>query len=82
MFSKASETYFKKTIDVEQLLKSDYLNEIKKLWDLKAVQFFINELPFKMMDLDSNDEPNAHLDISAPSKVLTLLASDNSLEVK
>jgi hypothetical protein len=66
---------------VEQLLKSAYLNDIRRLWNIKSLQFFIYEMPFKVVDLESDDEINAHLDLTAPSKTLTLLAADDSLEV-
>ena len=70
-----------KTIDVETLLKSHFLDSVKKLWDLRSVQFYVHDFPFLRPNLETNDEINAHFDLGSANKVLTLLSADSKFEV-
>ena len=73
--------YVYKTVDVETLLKSRFLDSVKKLWDLRSVQFYVHDFPFLRPNLETNDEINAHFDLGSATKVLTLLAADSEFEV-
>ena len=67
------------TTDMEQLLRSEYIEDLRKHFPVSSVHFMVYDYPFQHLDLDNNEDPNGHLNTSEGTpKVLTYLNSDNS----
>lgn len=62
-------------------MQSDYLTKLKAFYGLNSVQLMTFEFPFRKADLDTSEDPNAHLAMDAGGKMLTVLNADTENRV-